>query len=264
MKPGAFLLAMGATRTYHNLASDIESCGFQIKDCLIWAYTEGFPRGKDIGKQITDAENSQKWNGWNTTLKPSYEPIVVASKRLEGNYVENVLKYNVGGINIDECRIPYESEEDMKSIGSFDNFAGTDRGDSRFFSANTGGKKQVNINPKGRYPANLVYFDSLFPGTYDKFFMVPKPSNSEKIGLTHDTVKPFKLFHRLIKMFSPKPSIVKSNVVVLDPFCGTATTGIACMDLGRDFIGFEIDAKICEEAKCRIKNTNKKIDLFES
>ena len=44
-----------------------------------------------------------EWAGWGTQLKPSYEPIIVARKPCEGSIVDNVMKYGVGGINIDEC-----------------------------------------------------------------------------------------------------------------------------------------------------------------
>ena len=149
---------------------------------MVWVYATGFPHGFDIGKAIAkktgDTDAASIWAGWSTQLKPSWEAIVVAQKPLVGSYVDNVLKWNVGGINIDACRIPWESEEDMLSIESFRHFTEGDYGDPRYFSANTNGKKQVNANPLGRWPANLVYFDSLFPGTYDKFFMVPKPQGT--------------------------------------------------------------------------------------
>jgi DNA modification methylase len=42
------------------------------------------------------------------------------------------------------------------------------------------------------------------------------------------------------------------NATVLDPFCGSGTTGVACMQTGRNFIGIEIDAGYCEIARRRI------------
>jgi len=53
--------------------------------------------------QIKKAANERAW--WGTALKPSYEPIIVARKPLEWSCTDNVIKYWVGGINIDECRI---------------------------------------------------------------------------------------------------------------------------------------------------------------
>lgn len=42
---------------------------------------------------------------------------------------------------------------------------------------------------------------------------------------------------------------------VLDPFMGTGSTGVACKELNRDFMGIEIDKKYFDIAKKRIENT---------
>ena len=51
-KPGAMLLAFGSPRTYHRLACHLEDAGWEIRDCLMWLYGEGFPKVHDIGKAI--------------------------------------------------------------------------------------------------------------------------------------------------------------------------------------------------------------------
>jgi len=43
---------------------------------------------------------------------------------------------------------------------------------------------------------------------------------------------------------------------VLDPFCGSGATGVACRQLGRDFIGLELSPTYCEMARRRISNPN--------
>ena len=52
LKPGGYLLAFSAARTYHHLASNIESVGFEIRDQLMWLYASGFPKAQDVGKAI--------------------------------------------------------------------------------------------------------------------------------------------------------------------------------------------------------------------
>jgi len=51
-KPGAHLLAFGGTRTFHRLACAIEDAGWEIRDCLVWAYASGFPKSRSISKSI--------------------------------------------------------------------------------------------------------------------------------------------------------------------------------------------------------------------
>ena len=52
LKPGGYLLAFSAARTYHKLAYSVELAGFEIRDQLMWLYSSGFPKAQDIGKAI--------------------------------------------------------------------------------------------------------------------------------------------------------------------------------------------------------------------
>jgi len=52
LKPGGHLLAFGGTRTYHRMACAIEDAGFEIRDCIQWLYSMGFPKSHDISKAI--------------------------------------------------------------------------------------------------------------------------------------------------------------------------------------------------------------------
>lgn len=62
----------------------------------------------------------------------------------------------------------------------------------------------------------------------------------------HDTEKPIKLMKILIENSSNK------NETVLDPFMGIGSTGIACVNTNRNFIGIELDKEYFEIAKERI------------
>jgi DNA modification methylase len=64
----------------------------------------------------------------------------------------------------------------------------------------------------------------------------------------HSTVKPVKLMQYLVRMVTPP------NGIVLDPFCGSGTTGIACKLEGFEFVGIEQDAEYCKIAEARIQN----------
>jgi DNA modification methylase len=59
----------------------------------------------------------------------------------------------------------------------------------------------------------------------------------------HPAEKPIELLRELLRVFGGS---------VLDPFCGSGTTGVACAELGRDFVGIELDAGYCEIARKRI------------
>ena len=64
---------------------------------------------------------------------------------------------------------------------------------------------------------------------------------------SHPTAKPIKLMKWLIEKYT------KYNEIVFDPFMGSGTTGVAALQLGRKFIGCEIDPSYFAIAEKRIK-----------
>lgn len=66
-------------------------------------------------------------------------------------------------------------------------------------------------------------------------------------NLVHQNQKPLDLICRCIKCHSDE------NDVVFDGFAGSATTGVACVELNRKFIGCELDGKYYKIAKERIR-----------
>lgn len=52
LKPGAYLLAFGGSRTYHRLACAIEDAGFEIRDMIEYVYGSGFPKSLNINKEL--------------------------------------------------------------------------------------------------------------------------------------------------------------------------------------------------------------------
>lgn len=100
-KPGATLLAFGGPRTYHRLVCEIEDAGWEIRDCLMWAHGQGFPKSHNIEKAGAGAA----FAGFGTALKPAWEPIVLAMKPLDGTFAENACAHGVAGLNINVARI---------------------------------------------------------------------------------------------------------------------------------------------------------------
>jgi len=69
LKPGGHLLAFSAARTYHHLATNIESVGFEIRDQLMWIYSSGFPKAQDMGKAIQRRLGVKEIEGYADTTK---------------------------------------------------------------------------------------------------------------------------------------------------------------------------------------------------
>jgi len=90
------------------------------------------------------------------------------------------------------------------------------------------------------------------------FFPVPRPSDvivAPRSGNEHHpTEKPVSLMTRIVQW---------TNGVILDPFMGSGTTGVACVNMGRKFIGIELDPKYFDIACKRIEQAYKQPRLFE-
>jgi len=309
-KPGAHLLAFGGTRTFHRLACAIEDAGWEIRDCIMWVYGSGFPKSLDVskaidkaaglkrprvpggcnskvtistdglkpGEAISDAaisDAARQWSGFGTSLKPAYEPIIVARKPLIGTVAANVLEHGTGALNVDGCRVGTTVE----TWPAARNYAPGQKQ-----PGGKGPRMATGPIPAGRWPANLIHDGSAevlegFPetgaasqsrrgapphyngermedlaprghndagGSAARFFYCAKASKKERNGSKHPTIKPLKLMKYLCKLAAPPGGLI------LDPFTGSGTTGAAAVCCGFTFLGIEKDAQYCADASKRI------------
>jgi DNA modification methylase len=236
---------------------------------------------------------AQQWDGWGTALKPANEPIVLARKPLsEKTVAENVLKWGTGGINIDGCRI---GTEEIKTYGKRKG-----QGVSLEWSKYTSPEGYEGETHQGRFPTNVIldeeagklldeqsgkslskksmrgvgYTDSNIYGSGDKdfdtergyndsggasrFFYIAKASKKERgEGNNHPTVKPVSLIKYLVTLVTPPDG------VCLDPFMGSGTTAVACINTNRFFIGFELDKGYYDIANRRIEKHTKQMSISD-
>ena len=172
-------------------------------------------------------KEAEKFEGaYSFQPKPAVEIIIVVRKPMsELTYADQALTNGKGCVWFDDCRIQSKTPE-------------------------------YDWDEKGRFPANLLVSDEIL-GEFSRHFTLPfliatKANRSEKtcsgtIECEHPTVKPVKLMSYLITLGSRK------NDTIIDPFMGSGTTGVACANLNRSFIGIEIEDKSFETAENRIK-----------
>jgi site-specific DNA-methyltransferase (adenine-specific) len=227
LKPGGHLACFGATRTFHRLVVGIEDAGFQTRDTLMWLYSQGFPKSRRLP------------HGQATTLKPSYEPILLARTPLDGNTAANLEKWGTGALNIEAAGI----------------------GAERFWPAN------VALSHSPDCPAEMIDAGSSGPS---RLFYCAKASRAEReagceelprrpvalysgkrtsprmVGNLHPTIKPASLMRWLLRLATPPGG------TVLDPFTGSGSTGIAAILEGRQFLGIEREAQYVDIACARL------------
>lgn len=277
VKLGGYMLAMGGSRTYHRLACAVEDAGWLIRDCLMWVYGTGFPKGQGC-------------------LKPAYEPIILA--RRPGP--------KVLPLGVDECRVPCEganpsiarrqgkpagrpgeygdtivnritperyaedrpgealgrypanvlhdgSDEVMEAFAEFGERQGMKpmpRGDfknERVLASDQGINK---YHREGRTDLNetIGYGDT---GTAARFFYTAKASKSERgEGNAHPTVKPLALMRWMVRLVCP------AGGVVLDPFAGSGSTLLAAQEEGRRAVGIEREPAYVSIINKRLEDAN--------
>lgn len=223
-------------------------------------------------------------------ISPHLRPIVVARKPLDGTVAANVLKYGTGAINIDGCRVPTENEsvsnhsrsaEAAVSKGKYGDStaqethqtAGQQLGrfpanlihdgsdevlalfpDSKGALAPVYGKQgnqKCHTGDNGIYGHYEQRDTPMFPrndsGSAARFFYCAKASRSERGDFNdHMTVKPLALMRYLVRL------VTRKGGIVLDPFMGSGTTGVAAIQEGMNFIGIERDPHYYEIATRRI------------
>ncbi|WP_034991612.1 DNA-methyltransferase [Liquorilactobacillus vini] len=91
----------------------------------------------------------------------------------------------------------------------------------------------------------------IFEGIREQSIIAQNAVHSRQ-NRVHPTQKPTPLMEHLIKLVSDK------DYTILDPFMGSGSTGVACVNLDRSFIGYEIEDDYFEIAKNRIKKAQDK------
>ena len=121
-------------------------------------HNQGF--NKIDGKEFDITKGNSEWEGWGTALKPSMELICLARKPLtEKSIAENVLKHGTGGINIDECRIPFDMTDTNPATNPLyrqeNNYKMPEQGqESNGAVSFTSSKNEIST--EGRFHANTI------------------------------------------------------------------------------------------------------------
>ena len=233
-KPGAHLLAFGGTRTFHRLACAIEDAGWEIRDTIMWVYGSGFPKS-------------------HASLKPAVEPIIMARKPLRGTVAANGAAYGTGALQIDACRNGERWPANVLHDGS--DIATNGMGDAaRYFYC---------------AKASLADREDGCEGLEEKrggSLNMRTDAHSQANGMAtgprcnhHPTVKPTALMTWLCQLVTPPGG------VVLDPFCGSGSTGRGAIAAGAGrFVGIDQDEEYCEIARRRVAALLRPMDYMET
>lgn len=112
-------------------------------------------------------------------------------------------------------------------------------GASRFFYCPKASKKEKNLGLEGFDIKDPDNRSDIGKGSWTEKGIAPQQNS-------HPTVKPVALMEYLCRLITP------NSGVILDPFCGSGTTGVAAKNLGFSFIGIELSAEYAAIAQARV------------
>ena len=214
LKPGGYLIAFGAPRTVHRLASGVEDAGLELRDQLIWLYGSGVPKDRVR-------------NGRSSTLKPAYEPIVLARKPLVGTLDGNERRFGTGRLGINDARVPSRGRATGRwpcnVTLSHEPTCTALACDARCAVALID-QSRPNVRPSRFYycaKASRSERDAGCQALPAQRMRVYGSKDTRPRRNTHPTVKPVALMRWLARLGCPPGGHV------LDPFTGSGSTGIA-------------------------------------
>ena len=163
LKPGGHLVAFCGSRTFHRMVCAIEDAGFEIRDVIMWIYGSGMPKSSNVGKMLEKKLGhvvDDEFYKYGNALKPAYEPIVIARKPFEGSMIDNMYNNNVGGLNIDDCRVPLTNDKDVSNykfnMDANNRMSQNDKDTHHRFEGGWKVMKGDREIPDGRFPANVI------------------------------------------------------------------------------------------------------------
>jgi DNA modification methylase len=229
LKPGGHLLAFGGARTYHRLACAIEDAGFEIRDCVMWLYATGMPHSMNMSKEIDKRLGAER-----DIIGKTSGSGFTKSNVTQGAQNRNVTEWNI-----------YSDDPITESAKQWEGWG-------------------TNLKPAHEpiivaSKENIPNEDNTALDNMNRFYFSGKTSKKDRAEYNnHPTVKPTELMRYLCKLVTPK------NGLILDPFCGSGSTGKGAILEGFSFIGIELDpdyAKIAEQRISEVFNQPLKDDL---
>lgn len=230
LKPNSFYAFFGQMPTILAWYNSAIENGFKFRIDIVWCKKKG-------------------GQGGNLALKKSHELIYIFSKGspnyfkttgLFSDVSQALIEYNLKDIETIFRHLSYyKGVSEGKKIQDF--VISSDSNDD-YFQNKGGFKKQM----KGKQFGNDdLMFNSVWAFTTHN----SKHRNPQTGQIKHPTVKSIPLMERLIELLS------KEDDVILDPFLGSGTTGLACQRLNRQFIGIEKEKAYYDIAVKRLTET---------
>jgi site-specific DNA-methyltransferase (adenine-specific) len=221
LKPGGAYVAMSAPRLYHRLGVAVEDAGFEVRDMWAWLYTQNQVKAMSVERFINENE-----------LSP--EQLAVLRAELAQWKTPQIKSCIEPAVFAQKPKL----DKSGRPVTFLQNWLDHHIG---LLNIRTGvgvGGEMLSVN--------VVTTGPISEAT-DRAFLVTKPTKKEKGETSHLSVKPLSLMEQYIRITTPVGG------VVLDPFNGSGSTGIAALNVGCDYVGVELSPVYFAESATRFE-----------
>lgn len=164
IKPGGHMLCFAGTRSMDLMCMAIRLSGWQLRDSIgyahandeagaplmAWVYGSGNPKTG----YIKGADGETVAEGWGGSLKPAWEPIILARKPFPGTVASNMDTYGTGSLNIDACRVTTATDDVIHAKNPHTK-GGFGHAGAAVYGKSSGAP--IYDPSMGRWPANLIH-----------------------------------------------------------------------------------------------------------
>lgn len=214
VKNDGFIVLFGRGESFYRWNTILANLGFQFKEEIIWNKSMGTSPLSSLCRIHESISILTKNNGSINKVKIPY---------LESK------EYDINKIAVDVNRIN-STLNNPQSVQFLTDFINGKRSDMELNTRFSRHKVTTDIRKSGAREVNTLA--SIQNGITEKSIIQIVREHYKTI---HPTQKPVRLLERLLALVS------KEGDIVLDPFSGSASTAVACINSNRQFIGFEID-----------------------
>lgn len=144
LKPGGYAAIFAGDRTSDLMGMSVRLAGFEMRMPMMWVYAQGMPKSRG-------------------SLKPAFEPILLARKPFAGSETANVARWGTGPLQVDAARIPHRSAADLAESVTKNRHADFDsapENNSVYGDRSMLGNRNYD-GSKGRWPASVAFDDDM-------------------------------------------------------------------------------------------------------
>lgn len=228
LRKGGFIVMFGRGTSFYRWNTRLDDLGFKFKEEIVWDKSCCTSPLMAISRVHETISIHTKGKGTINKIKVPY-------LEMKGHDIDGIVA------DIKRLKSVLNNTKSLDAVVGYLN----DNGGNVSYNLTPTCKNRVAIS--GAYSCcdrSVAVVNAIACGMNEKTIIKQVRENYVAI---HPTQKPVRLLERLLAL------VTKPGDTVLDPFSGSGSTAVACINTGRSFVGYEIDAEYFEASQNRLR-----------